>query len=56
MNNFEKIRNMTIDEMANFLYLADDCENICNCRYSCLDKDRNCAKEIKKWLKSEVKE
>lgn len=51
MNNYEWIKNLSIDEMANFvrddiLYHLDckgECENCPECAFACL-------KEVKKWL------
>ena len=52
MNNFEKIKNMTLDEMAKFIYLINpmyctDCPayNIC--------KGGECVKTLKQWLQQE---
>ena len=54
MTNYEKIKNMTIDEMSKLLCHRDrDCKN-CPC-----DNTYYCNKEIKmfkKWLESEAKE
>ena len=53
MNNFERIKQMTIDEMINLL--LDSCCDTCAC-----DIDENkcmatgCEEGIKQWLKSEV--
>ena len=51
MNNFEKIKSMTIDEMA--LLLCDDCH--CCAYYDdgdCL-KLSHCLEGVKQWLESE---
>lgn len=54
MTNYERIKNMSIDEMAEFL--ADNDDNCCFCtrRYEdvCLTPD--CKYHIKQWLESEV--
>lgn len=64
MTNFEKIKAMDIEKMANMInYITNDCEfcpamEICNI-YSDDGKYVSiscCKKEIKKWLESEVKE
>ena len=59
MNNFEKIKAMNIDEMAEFIYRLKDCEDVdCDkcllnslCAISIHDKE-----DVKGWLKSEVRE
>ena len=50
MNNYEKIKNMSIDEMAKWLS-----KNICNyCIYQKQDcEDFKCYDGIKQWLESE---
>ena len=53
MNNFEKIKSMTIDEMVAFLRKAD-CRNICD-YYEHFDGECNCNMGIKQWLLNEVK-
>ena len=60
--NFEKIKAMRIEEMANMInYITNDCEfcpatEICNIYIG--DEDLapipSCKREIKKWLESEV--
>lgn len=53
MTNYEKIKNMSIDEMATFLCSGDRaCEG---CAF--IDNPKFCANErkpFKKWLKSEA--
>ena len=52
MNNFEKIKSMTIEEMASRLSGVHDCCDYCAYdNYSCV---RDCAFGIKKFLESEV--
>lgn len=51
MTNFERIKSMSIDEMAEFIYEHCCCDD-CSLPTSCLDK--NCKKCVKKWLESEV--
>ena len=55
MTNYEKIKSMTIDEMAEFLCHGDfDCEK---CAYK--DNKKGCKDEVdryKKWLEAEEKE
>ncbi len=53
MNNFEKIKNMTLDEMAEFLDMSpcNHCADIAKkIKCYCL---KNCRKYIKQWLESE---
>ena len=53
MNNYEKIKNMTLDEMARFLYKITDCQECLAdtdyCNYSCT----RCLKTLKQWLQAE---
>ncbi len=51
MNNYEKIKNMNIDEMAEFinnLYCRNECDN----NWSCFD----CFERYKQWLQEESKD
>ena len=56
MNNYERIKNMSIDEMAELLN-NQECETCCayadsiNC-----NGDNDCFTGIKQWLESEVRE
>ena len=52
--NYEKIKNMTVDEMADLI--ADLCSQSCQscpCRHY-MYCDEECANSIKLWLQSEV--
>ena len=55
MNNLERIKNMNIDEMANFL--RDDilyhlpCQGVCEAQEEC---PFACLKMVKEWLNNEV--
>ena len=60
MTNYDRIRNMSVEEMAEFMYETnEDCENFC-----AFTKDKKChsfegGKQtciigIKQWLESEV--
>ena len=55
MTNYEKIKQMTVEEMADFIILKDDCE--C-CHYA--DDDAcdkfECRDGIKAWLEQEADE
>ena len=53
MNNYERIKNMTLDEMAEFLDMSpcNHCADIAKkIKCYCL---KNCRKYIKQWLESE---
>lgn len=55
MNNFEKIKAMSIDEMAKLIakLCGNGCETCpCNRQYQCQDE---CADSIKQWLEGEEK-
>lgn len=53
MTNFEKVKSMNIDEMANFLQdIGNYCENYCTEGEKCTE---NCVRGIRGWLKESVK-
>lgn len=52
MTNFEKIKNMTIEEFTSFLWSFDPCPAE-NDGFLCGDRNQ-CRKCIKKYLESEV--
>ena len=55
MNNFERIKNMDINEMAKLLNWANDCGTIC-AKDVCIPCDEtSCIEEIKKWLLMEAR-
>lgn len=67
MRNYERIKNMSVEEMAELLdkTLSGDCcypckmKNVYKCGYFLLDSDSRCqlcVKNIKLWLESEVEE
>lgn len=57
MNNFEKIKAMDIDEMAEFLPIAGDhCEVCIFYRTTCPQNGTSCNEVIKQWLESDVEE
>ena len=60
LTNFQKIKSMSLDEMANFLPMAGEYCEVCIFRYSplCTEKseDMNCTRTIKKWLQEESEE
>lgn len=56
MNNFNKIKAMNIDEIAEFIM----CQNMC---FKCVNKElpickekQNCKSGIKQWLEQEIEE
>jgi hypothetical protein len=59
MNRFEKLKNMTIDELAEWFSIQN---NVCEKETPCSKCDNqewcNCVepKEYKKWLEKEVKD
>ena len=60
MNNYEKIKNMSIEKMVNFIRELTNDEYTCSycidddCEGNFLDRDYNrCNKGIKLWLQSE---
>ena len=56
MNNFEKIKAMDIDEMAEFIdTISLCCEKAC-ANPHCTGNQNLCLEHIKKWLESEVRE
>lgn len=64
MTNFESIKNMTVEELANTLYYANDkicfenCNKITGNKYTCPIGEKaepeNCKDCMKRWLESEV--
>ena len=57
MNNYNKIKNMTLDEMAKFLPIEGEYCEVCVFRRSNLcteeTEDMDCTRTIKKWLQQE---
>jgi hypothetical protein len=53
MNNYEKIKNMTVEEMAEYISKSSNCGK---CTLADLDLACHCecSKGIKQWLLSEV--
>ena len=59
MTNFERIKAMTVDEMATFLegITNPHCEcSYCFVREICFEVDGGCETVFAKWLESEVQE
>ena len=60
MNNFEKIKQMTIEEMAKLFFdiAFNDylCNNYCTSPENCAGTTNECTLGIKQWLESESEE
>ena len=54
-DNFEKIKAMSVEEMADFLKDPCCCE-YCHAEGVCTSDIQSCRKGLEKWLESEVKE
>ena len=64
--NYDRIKNRSIDEMAEYIYLRDDelADRICKecesrsggCRYGDTVTSENCIACIKRWLEAEATE
>ena len=57
MTNYERIKNMSVEEMAEALDVLTPCEH-CKYNHKCGQgyPDRVCEQGIKQWLESEVTE
>ena len=53
--NYDRIRNMSVEEIANMMFKLSDCE-IRDCKNCPLGSCQHCGniEEIKKWLESEA--
>ena len=59
MTNYERIKNMSVEEMAQFMFDMVDCVSCTNklqrsCR-ECGGDGRKCLQVTKKWLEDDVK-
>lgn len=56
MTNFEKIKSMSIEEMAEFLddYFGEMCGAVDNCGCCPFFSETGCEGSTRKWLESEV--
>ena len=54
MTNYERIKSMSIDEMADYFNEIFDCCNCPNDMFLCEGNGYVCTKYIKQWLESEV--
>ena len=52
----ERIKAMSVEEMANYFNEIFDCSNCPNGMLSCESNGSVCTKYIKQWLNSEVEE
>ena len=52
MNNFEKIKNMTLDEMVRWLWRITDCECCEASKKDCCFGVGKCEKTLKQWLQA----
>lgn len=56
MTNFERIKNMTVEEMAEFIAYYLGCNNCIYDQSICPDDKNACLKGTQKWLESEAEE
>ena len=56
MTNYDRIKAMNIDEMADYFNGIFDCSNCPNDMFLCESKGSVCTKYIKQWLEQEVSE
>ena len=55
MTNYERIKSMSIDEMAGYFNGIFDCCNCPNDMFLCESNGNVCTKHIKHWLESEYR-
>lgn len=55
MTNFEKIKNMSVEELAKKIWLHINCAD-CPIKVKCFPSRKKCVEVWEQWLKSEVKE
>lgn len=55
MNNYEKIKTMTLDEMVRWLWEITDCEECEASKKHCCFGVGKCEKTLKQWLQQETK-
>lgn len=53
MTNFEKIKNMTVEEMVEFIIYEHSCD-CCNCADDDDCKGLKCREGVREWLKQEA--
>ncbi len=55
MTNYEKVKSMSVEEMADFIGKKPFCTlNISDCVYGWYNDDYDCREHAKCWLESEV--
>ena len=54
MTNYDRIKGMSVEEMADYFNGIFDCSNCPNDMFLCESKGSVCTKYIKQWLESEV--
>ena len=54
MTNYERIKNMSVEEMADYFNEIFDCSNCPNDMFLCESNGNVCTKYIKQWLESEA--
>lgn len=54
MNNYEKIKNMSIEEMVEFINSCESNPCVTHCFYNTKFCTGSCIKQLKIWLESEV--
>ena len=55
MTNFEKIKNMSVEELAKIIWLYMNCRD-CPIKTKCFPSQQTCVEVWEQWLKSEVEE
>lgn len=55
MTNFEKIKNMSVEELAKKIWLYMNCRD-CPIKSKCFPLRKKCFEVWEQWLKSEVEE
>lgn len=53
MNNYEKIKSLTLDEMVRWLWRITDCECCEASKKDCCFGAGKCEKTLKQWLQQE---
>ena len=56
MTNYEKIKAMIVEELADYFNGIFDCSNCLNDMFLCESKGSVCTKYIKQWLEQEASE
>ena len=56
MTNYDRIKAMSVEEMADYFNGIFDCSNCPNDMFLCESEGSVCTKYIKQWLEQEVSE